>query len=190
MGRSMRWALMAVSAAVVLPAAYAGKGGPPIPATVTKQKSKDNKAFVGLQWNFGVREGLSAVVGYRWATVGPDNKARGQQLDFTYALTGNSGPGELHLKGFDGRRDLQGELGFGYGFHAGAFLLNFGAQGPNVNVGADYLFGKGFQPYVGVNSVGKYKNESDLLSCPSGYTLSGATCNPDIVPVPPPTPAP
>jgi hypothetical protein len=175
MGKSMRWALVALSAAVMVPAAYAGVSS--IPATVTQQKKKDNKAFIGLQWNFGVREGLSGVVGYRWATVGLGNKVKGSSLDFTYALTGQTGPGELHLKAFDGKLDVQPELGLGYGFHAGAFLLNVGVQAPNVFLGTEYLFGKGLQPYIGINTIGKYKNAPDELSCPIGYTLSGTVCN-------------
>lgn len=178
MNEGTRWALVTLCAALMAPAAHAGVGGAPIPATLTKQKKSDDKAFIGLQWNMGVREGASLVVGYRWAKVGPNNKARGTSLDFTYALTGAAGPGELHLKAFDGSRDVQGELGVGYGFHAGAFLLNAGVQGPNVNLGTDYLFGMGWQPYVGVNSIGKYKRPADLASCPAGYTLTGTTCNP------------
>jgi hypothetical protein len=155
--------VVALGTAVLVPAAYAGKGGPP-PVDVIQGKKKDNKAFVGLQWNFGVRDGLSAIVGYRWADVGPGNKVRGSQLDFTYALTGQVGPGELHLKALRGKLNHQTEAGIGYGFHAGAFLVNLGVQGNHVNVGADYLFGKGLQPYVGVNTVGKHKAAPDVAA--------------------------
>lgn len=168
--------VVTVAAVVIAPAAQAGKGGSPVVPTLQQQKKNDNKAFIGLQWNFGVREGLSGVIGYRWAKVGFGDNVRGTHLDFTFALTGQTGPGEIHLKAFDGQRDVQGEIGIGYGFHARAFLVNAGVQGPHVNAGADYLFGKGLQPYVGVNTIRRYKAAPDQLTCPTGYSLVGSSC--------------
>lgn len=177
--------LAAVAAAaafsLALPA-HAGKGGPAPTSTITKQKRNDNKAFVGINWNWGVRDGATAVVGYRWAKVKENGHVNGSLVDLTFPLAGAKfGLGELHIKGLAGRRSAQGELGVGYGFQAGAFLLNGGARGPYVNVGTDYLFGRGWQPYVGIDTLGRVKrpNETTTLSCPAGFTLQGGNCIPD-----------
>ncbi|MCC7463238.1 MAG: hypothetical protein IT480_12335 [Gammaproteobacteria bacterium] len=159
--------------------AHAGKGGPAPTATITKQKRNDNKAFVGINWNWGVRDGATVVVGYRWARVNGNGRVNGSLIDLTFPLSGaDFGLGELHVKGLTGQRSAQVELGVGYGFQGDAFLLNGGARGPYVNLGTDYLFGKGWQPYVGIDTLGHVKRPKEIttLSCPEGYTLQGNSC--------------
>ena len=175
MRQTLFWILLVLGSALVAPAAHAGKGGGPVAPTMTNQKLSDNQAFIGLQWNFGVRNGASVVVGYRWAKVTSDDKVNGGQIAFNYAITGTTGPGELRLNWLSGTRSAQGELGLGYSFHAASFLANAAVQGSYVYGGIDYLVNKGFQPYIGVNTV-HYKRVPYLQTCPLGTTLGGGNC--------------
>jgi hypothetical protein len=59
--------------------------------------------------------------------------------------------------------------------------LNAGVQGPYVNLGTDYLFGKGWQPYVGVNTLGRVRAPTESLSCPAGFNLQGTNCVPTVL---------
>lgn len=170
----------AVSLAIVCPA-HAGKGGPSPVTTITKQSRKDNKVFVGINWNFGVRSGATAVLGYRWAKVKSNDRVHGALADITFVLTGAPvGLGEFHVKALSGSRSVQGELGVGYGFQGEAFLVNGGVRVPYANVGTDYLFGKGWQPYIGVDTLKRVKAhaETTTTSCPSGFDLSNGGCVP------------
>lgn len=174
------FAFTAIALGLVAPA-HAGKGGPTQPptvaASVSKESRNDNKVYAGINWNFGARTGATAVLGYRGAKVRSNDKVRGFKVEASYILSGApTGLGEVRVKALAGGRSLQGELGAGYGFHGQAFLLNMGAQGPYVNVGTDYLFGPGWQPYVGINTLGRSRHARETLSCPAGYDRSGSTC--------------
>ena len=173
-------ALATLALALAAPA-HAGKGGPVPPptvaASVSKESRNDNKVYAGINWNFGARTGATAVLGYRGAKIRSNDRVRGFKVEASYILSGAPmGFGEFRVKGLAGSRSLQGELGAGYGFHGQAFLLNAGVQGPYVNAGTDYLFGPGWQPYIGVNTLGKPRHARETSSCPAGYTLSGSTC--------------
>ena len=162
-----------VSLVIALPA-HAGKGGPAPVTSITKQSRKDNKIFVGINWNFGVREGLTGVVGYRFARVSASDRVRGGLIDLTVPLTGAPIQfGEVHLKALSGSRSVQGELGVGYGFQGGAFLVNGGVRVPYANAGADYLFGKGWQPYLGVDTLKRARPhiETTTKVCANGNLL-------------------
>lgn len=173
MTRTWLLAFVALLALTLAAPAEAGKGGPSPVTTITKKNRNDNKLFVGINWNWGVREGLTGVVGYRWAKVKTDDKVRGGLVDLTIPLTGADKftLGELHLKGLAGKRSVQGEAGVGYGFQGGAFLLNAGVRGPFATAGTDYLFGKGWQPYVGIHSMGRTKKAetTSTTTCPNNY---------------------
>ena len=171
--------LASATLVVALPA-EAGKGGGIPATTITNASRHDNKVFVGINWNFGVRTGATAVVGYRWAHVSTSDHVKGALIDLTVPLTGAPIQlGEFHLKGLEGTRTVQGELGVGYGFQADAFLVNGGVRAPYANVGSDYLFGKGWQPYVGVDTLKKVKPHAQTVveNCPPSDVLSDGTCD-------------
>ncbi len=56
--------------------------------------------------------------------------------------------------------------------------VNGGVRVPYAYVGTDYLFGKGWQPYVGVDTLKRVKahEETSTTSCPSGFDLSKGAC--------------
>jgi hypothetical protein len=166
--------------ALALPA-HAGKGGGTLPPTVEKKGRNDNTVYVGINWNFGARDGATAVIGYRDARVKSNNDVDGWKVEGTIVLTGGAmGFGEFRAKWLKGERDVQGELGLGYSGAHQAFLLNGGVQGPYVNGNVDYLFSKGFLFSIGANTLDKVKKRKETLTCPSGFTLQDDTCFEDV----------
>ena len=180
-------ALALAALAIALPA-HAGKGGPTQPPTVdptiTKSGRNDNRLYVGINWNFGVRNGATAVVGYRGAKVASGGHVHGFKTELSYVLSGAPmGFGELRVKYLNGSRSAQGEAGAGYSFAHSAFLLNGGVQGPYINGGVDYLFDKGWLGSIGVNTLGRVRKPNETLSCPNGYTLDNTgLCQLDAIP--------
>jgi len=176
-----------LAGAVVLPA-HAGNVPPPPPSTVdptiTKSGRNDNRLYVGINWNFGVRNGATAVVGYRGAKVAAGGHVNGFKTELSYVLSGAPmGFGELRVKYLNGSRSVQGEAGAGYSFAHQAFLLNGGVQGPYINGGVDYLFDKGWLGSIGVNTLGRVRGPKETLTCPVGYTLDNTgLCQLDPIP--------
>ena len=162
--------------AMTLPA-HAGKGGGTVPPTIEKSGRNDNTVYVGINWNFGVRDGATAVLGYRDAKVKANGNVEGWKIEGSFVLTGAPmGFGEVRAKYLRGERDVQGELGFGFSGAHGAAFLNAGVQGPYINGNLDYLFNKGLLLSIGANTLDKVKKPKETSTCPPGYSLSGDVC--------------
>ena len=167
--------------------ALAGKGGPPPSPTFTttvigQDRENEDEFFVGLNWQFGAQAQAEIVVGYRDVDVHSDGDVEGAGIDFTFPLKDGLKFGEIRLKAIDGEYDWQGELGLGWSFLNEGFLLTGGVQGNYATVGTDYVFGTGWQPYVGANTIGDYDVPPYLTettaSCPSPYVVGddGESC--------------
>ncbi len=176
-------ALLGVAAGPVL----AGKGGPPPPPTFTtvvigQDRDRQDEFFAGINWQFGAQSQAELVVGYRDVDVHSDGDVDGYGVDFTFPLKDGIKFGEMRLKGIDGQEDWQGEYGLGWSFLNEGFLLTGGVQGNYFTLGTDFVFGTGWQPYVGVNSIGSYDAPDFLTettgSCPAPFVLSqdGLSC--------------
>jgi len=165
--------------ALALPA-YAGKGGGTVPPTIEKRSRSDNTIYAGINWNFGARNGATAVLGYRDARIKSNGNVDGFKVEATWVLSGApTGFGELRAKYLRGERSAQGEVGLGFSAAHEAFLINVGAQGPYINGNLDYLFNKGWLASIGVNSLNKVKRPRETETCPAGFFLQDGTCFPD-----------
>jgi len=131
----------------------------------------------GVQWNFGTSV-PELVLGFRQTRTSTDDDVIGGKLDFAFPLNAHFLDGfTVRGMGLAGDRDAQGE--FGVGLRGWNFkpLLAAGAQGPYVNGGANYIFGEGFEPYLGANSLSQprrprtYTTTTTALSCPIGDRL-------------------
>ncbi len=167
--------------------ALAGKGGPPPPPTFTttvigQDRDREDEFYLGLNWQFGAQSQPELVLGYRDVDVHSDGDVDGFGLDLTFPIKDGFKFGELRLKAIEGEESWQGEFGMGWSFANDGFLLTGGAQGNYVTVGTDYVFGTGWQPFVGVNTIGGYDAPPYLTettaSCPDPYVLSpdGESC--------------
>lgn len=181
MSKTFYSVLLAFAALLAAVPAHAGKGGPPaptvVPADVTNHGRNDNKLYVGINWDFGARTGVSALVGFRAAKVRADTQVNGFKVEISYVLSGAPmGLGEARVKYLHGSHDAQGEVGAGYSFQAASALLNLGLQGPFINGGMDYVLSKGIMGYVGANTLDSPKRPTQTLSCQTGFTLQGTDC--------------
>lgn len=160
---------------------------PPIPPTITttgiagSNTDTVNRGYAGLKWTLG--EGLTpaVVVGYRHARVESNGDTQGGDVSFSFNLLNGFQPGKLRAKYFNGQENLQGEVGAGYDFTKGIFA-GVSAQGPHINLGADYLFNAAapFEPYLMLNTLREYDkprggSTTTTTSCPSSYILNPIT---------------
>jgi hypothetical protein len=182
MSKTFYSVLLAFAALVAAVSAHAGTTAPPapttVPANVTNHGRNDNKLYVGINWDFGIRTGASALVGFRGAKVRDDGQVNGYKVEISYVLSGAPmGLGEARVKYLHGAHDAQGEIGAGYSFQAASPLLNLGVQGPFINGGMDYLFSNGgIMGYLGVNTLDSPKSPTQTLSCDTGFVLQGSDC--------------
>jgi len=167
--------------------ALAGKGGPPPTPTFTtvvigQDKVSDDEFFAGINWQFGTNSQAELVIGYRDVNVHSDGDVDGAGVDFTFPIKDGLKFGEMRVKAIDGQDDWQGEFGLGWSFLHQGFLLTGGAQGNFFTMGTDYVFGTGWEPYIGANSIGDYDVPPYLTettaSCPSPYVVGndGESC--------------
>jgi hypothetical protein len=182
MNRSIRIALLALVASSTVPSAWAGATVPPpgTDPTITRTGRHENRVYAGINWNFGVRDGATVVLGYRAAKVSSGGHVDGFKAEIGYVLSGApTGLAEARVKYLNGSRSAQGEVGAGFSFASQAPLVNLGVQGPYINGGADYLFGKGSLASIGVNTLGKAKKPIETASCPAGSVLVSGLCEID-----------
>lgn len=178
MNRSIQAAL-ALAASAAVSSAAAGAITPPqgTDPTVTRTGRQENHVYAGINWNFGVRDGATVVLGYRGAKVSPGGHVDGFKAEIGYVLSGApSGLAEARIKYLNGSRSAQGEVGAGFSFASQAPLVNLGVQGPYINGNYDYLFGKGSLGSIGVNTLGKPRKPTETMSCPAGTVLSSGLC--------------
>ena len=148
--------------------------------TITRTGRHENRVYAGINWNFGVRDGATVVLGYRAAKVSSGGHVDGFKAEIGYVLSGApTGLAEARVKYLNGSRSAQGEVGAGFSFASQAPLVNLGVQGPYINGGVDYLFGKGSLASIGVNTLGKAKKPIETASCPAGSVLVSGLCEID-----------
>ena len=125
------------------------------PFELRRESKVETLLSLGIQWDFGDAV-PQAVVGIRSTTTSAEDAVAGGKLDLTLPLDFKAKfQPIIRAMGVAGNRDVQGEAGFGMKPESGQFLLGAGLQGPYVNGGANYLIGKGVNPYFGVNSIGR-----------------------------------
>jgi len=168
--------LFGFAALLPTPVAFAGSVYPAIATTTGVAGSATdtvNRGYAGLKWTLGESLTPAVVVGYRHARVESNGDTRGGDVSFSFNLLGGFQPGKLRAKYFNGQENLQGEVGGGFDFTKGIFA-GVSAQGPFVNLGADYLFNAvaPFEPYLMLNTLKKYDKPQGGTA---GTTLS---CNP------------
>jgi hypothetical protein len=146
----------------------------------------DTQVFGGLKWNFGDMT-PEVELGVRRVVTRQDDDAFGGKADLAFKITPNFWETPtFRLMGDAGKRDALGEFGLGLSGLDFKPLIAAGVQGPYVDGGANYVFGKGLDPYIGATSLGPPKSPRDgTLYCPYGnYHLEAASS----AQFPPPSP--
>jgi len=153
--------------------ALAGKGDPP-PSITTS--TNDNRAYGGLKWT--LNEGIKpqAVLGFRHANINSNGDTDGGDISISAKFMDGIQPGQIRAKYFNGKEDVQGELGGGYDFTQGIFG-GVGIHLPYSNVGLD-LFPNAqtkLDPYFQLDTI--KGNNKPNPTCPTDYIYSDGACN-------------
>lgn len=112
--------------------------------------------YGGVQWTFG--QGPELVLGVRAAHTNVNKKSAGAKLEATFPIAGQSiGFDKLRLRLFGGTRTILPELGFGYSFAGGGWLVSGAVQTDYLVVGTDWTTSGQWQPFVGLNTLRRPK---------------------------------
>ena len=138
--------------------------------TTTGSRDRDTtQAFAGINWAFG--GGPELVVGVRALRTNASHKVAGARLEATFPFSSSKiAFDKLRLRLVGGHRSGMYELGGGYTFDSKGFVLSSALQADHIHVGTDLtLSGYQWQPFVGVNSLGRAKapkqRQDGTLSC-------------------------
>ena len=138
----------------------------PAPTTTTYHARHDTQFLAGLQWNFGDST-PEFVVGVRHTRTNTSDNVVGIKGDVAVPLDNKRWKQPVvRVMGVAGNRDVQGELGLGVQVNTWKPVVGAGVQGPFVNGGANYIFGDGLKPYIGVNSLKKPKKRKVVADAP------------------------
>jgi len=151
--------------------ALAGKGSSPI-ATSTN----DNRAYAGLKWS--LHEGIKpqVVLGFRHANINSNGDTDGGDISISAKFMDGIQPGQIRAKYFNGKEDVQGELGGGYDFTQGIFG-GVGIHLPYSNVGLD-LFPNAqtkLDPYFQLDTI-KGNNKPNPRCDETNFIYSDGDC--------------
>jgi hypothetical protein len=145
-------------------------------ATVSGSSKNDTRVYIGLGWVWGVKTVFESMIGIRSTNVDSSGKVTGSDVSASVPLTGFDSV-KVKAKYINGTTNGQGEIGLGYVFGPGRWLGTAGYSLPYFGVGADYIKGRGVEPFANVNTVNRLNKPSPSYSCTGvTATLIGTTC--------------
>lgn len=128
---------------------------------------------IGVQWDFGDKR-PDFVAGVRRTQTNTTSHVIGSKVDLSFPLTLDDGfQPRIRALALAGNRTAQGEAGVGLALNKSkvAPLVAAGVQLPYVNGGANYIYGGGLKPYLGVNTLQRVAGPTRTggeLSCTTG----------------------
>jgi len=136
----------------------------------------DNKLYAGISWQFGVKASFNAILGLKSTHTSSGGNVTGGDLNVGIPIDKEHFRDvKLKAEYVNGNTTGQGNLGVGYIFGRDKFLGTIGYSLPYVKLGTDYIIKDGFEPYLQINTLDKYKKPSSsasTYSCPSNTVLS------------------
>jgi hypothetical protein len=126
----------------------------------------DNRVYAGVKWT--LNEGIKpqAVVGYRHARTESNGDTDGGDLSISAKFIDGFQLGKLRAKYFNGKENVQGELGGGYDFTKGLFT-GIGVHAPYSLIGLDlhpFINDNKLEPYIQIDTNKRYKKPNDTAS--------------------------
>jgi len=149
----------------------------------------ETRAYAGLKWSIDGGATPSLVLGAMHARVSSGGNTEGANLALSINLAGGVKPASIKLGYLNGKEDIQGELSVGYNFLKATPLVGLGVNAPYANIGADWLYGNGFDPFAIIHTHGKFGKPApaSTQTCTSVLGLGGAfTDNACTIPNTPP----
>jgi len=120
----------------------------------TSQSSIHNSIYAALKWTFGESFKPEAVLGFRHAKVDSNGDTDGGDVSISAKFIDGLELGKLRGKYFNGKDNVQGEVGGGFDFNKGLFT-GIGVHAPYSNLGIDFLpFAKDrLEPYLQLDTI-------------------------------------
>lgn len=147
-------------------------------ATASGSSRTDTRLYAGLGWAWGAKAVFETMIGIRTARVDSSGKVSGTDLSASLPFPGMTSV-KVKARYINGTTNGQGEIGMGYAFGPGQFLGTAGYSLPYLDLGTDYVLNQGFEPFAGVNTMGRLNTPSPTYSCLGApATLIGTSCNP------------
>jgi hypothetical protein len=171
--RKLIFTLGALIVAAAFSPAQAQTFGTPNVAPIYIRSTLQTVFSFGVQWDFGDNR-PDFVAGVRRTQTNTTSHVIGSKVDVSFPLTFDDGfQPRVRVLGLAGNRTAQGEAGVGVALKKSkvAPLVAAGVQAPYVNVGANYVYGDGLKPYVGVNTLQRVAGPTvtgGALSCTTG----------------------
>ena len=127
-----------------------------VPCTTTQssQSTIHNSIYAALKWTFGESFKPEAVLGFRHAKVDSNGDTDGGDVSISAKFIDGLELGKLRGKYFNGKDNVQGEVGGGFDFNKGLFT-GIGVHAPYSNLGIDLLpFAKDrLEPYLQLDTI-------------------------------------
>ena len=118
------------------------------------QSSTDNSVYAALKWTFGDGIKPEAVLGFRHAKIDSTGDTDGGDLSISAKFIDSFQLSKFRAKYFDGKENVQGEIGAGFDFNKGLFV-GVGVHAPYSNLGLDLIpFSKDkVEPYFQIDTI-------------------------------------
>lgn len=126
----------------------------------------DNRAYAGLKWTLNEGVKPHAVLGFRHARTESNGNTDGGDISISAKIIDGFQLGKLRAKYFDGKEDVQGEVGAGYDFTKGLFA-GVGVHAPYSLIGLDlhpFITDNKLEPYIQIDTNKKYKKSNGSAS--------------------------
>ena len=140
----------------------------PVPATLipgAEGSLNDNKLYAGINWEFGVKASFDAILGLKSTHTSSGGNVTGGDLNVGIPIDKEHFRDvKLKAEYVNGNTTGQGNLGVGYIFGRDKFLGTIGYSLPYVKLGTDYVIKDGFEPYLQINTLDKYKKPNSSAS--------------------------
>ena len=157
--------LVLISLLTLSASAFAGGGGYDLIPGTASGTLTDNRIYAGLKWT--LNEGIKpqAVIGYRHARTESNGDTDGGDLSISAKIIDGFQLGKLRAKYFNGKENVQGEVGGGYDFTKGLFA-GIGVHAPYSTLGIDFLpLAKDrFEPFIQIDTIGRYRKPPYLIT--------------------------
>ena len=135
-----------------------------------------NSIYTALKWTFGEGIKPEALLGIRHAKIVSNGDTDGGDLSISAKFIDGFQLSKFRVKYFDGKENVQGEVGGGYDFNKGLFT-GIGVHAPYSNLGIDLLpFAKDkLETYIQIDTI-KKNDKPSQQTCPEGTILINGNC--------------
>lgn len=122
--------------------------------TIQAESVSDDRVYAALKWTFGESIKPEALLGFRHANIHSNGDTSGGDYSISAKFIDGFQLSKFRAKYFDGKENVQGEVGAGFDFNKGLFT-GLSVHAPYSNLGIDLLpFAKDkVEPYFQIDTI-------------------------------------